>query len=74
MRKKDNGMVSILAFCGGIGSGKDTACEIAAEFGYDKIGFADHLKATVNSSQATTTHSAKPKTQKFSQELPDDEF
>ncbi len=37
---------SILGFCGPIGSGKDEAANIAAEFGYDKIGFADHLKAT----------------------------
>lgn len=40
------GEITVIGFCGGIGSGKDTACEIAAEFGYDKIGFADHLKAT----------------------------
>jgi len=39
-------MVSILGFCGGIGGGKDTGSEIAEEFGYDKVGFADHLKAT----------------------------
>lgn len=36
----------ILAFCGPIGSGKDEAATVAGEFGYDKIGFADHLKAT----------------------------
>ena len=36
--------VRILGFVGGIRSGKDTAAEICAEFGYDKIGFADHLK------------------------------
>ena len=34
----------ILAFCGPIGSGKDEAATVAGEFGYDKIGFADHLK------------------------------
>ena len=38
--------INILGFCGPIGSGKDEAANVAAEFGYDKIGFADHLKAT----------------------------
>lgn len=36
--------IRILGFSGGIGSGKDTACEIAEEFDYRKVGFADHLK------------------------------
>ena len=36
--------INILGFCGPIGSGKDEAANVAAEFGYDKIGFADHLK------------------------------
>ena len=39
-------MVQIIGFCGPIGGGKDTAAEICEEFGYDKVGFADHLKAT----------------------------
>ena len=37
-------MVCIIGFAGGIGSGKDTAAEIAEEYGYPKVGFADHLK------------------------------
>lgn len=37
---------SIIGFCGPIGGGKDEAANVAAEFGFDKIGFADHLKAT----------------------------
>lgn len=34
----------VLGFAGGIGSGKDTACEIAEEFGFVKRGFSDYLK------------------------------
>ncbi len=38
--------IRVIGFSGGIGSGKDTACEIAEEFGFDKAGFSDHLKET----------------------------
>ena len=38
------GKVAIIGFAGGIGSGKDCAANIAEEYGYPKVGFADHLK------------------------------
>lgn len=38
--------INIIGFCGGIGSGKDTGTEIAQEFRFNKVGFADHLKGT----------------------------
>lgn len=35
---------AIIGFCGPIGSGKDEAATVAEEFGFRKVGFADHLK------------------------------
>jgi dephospho-CoA kinase len=58
---------SILGLCGGIGSGKDTACEIAEEFDFQKVGFADHLKATC---QFLTGHDYTLRETKDSEVLP----
>jgi len=61
------GKNSVIGFCGGIGSGKDTACEAAQEFGFTKVGFADHLKATC---QFLTGHDYTLRETKDSEVLP----